>query len=182
MTCVLEKDIIDKTIDFHGHACPGLAIGIRVSELAMQEFNISATQSQGSSSMVCVAETDMCGVDAIQFLTNCTFGKGNLIHKDFGKSGFTFFDREQKKGFRALFLDVKKDGQDKEARTKFIMDADLNDLFKVEKITKAPVKPAKILQSIKCEKCNEMTMESRIRRYDNKFLCIPCFMESEQKI
>ncbi|MCP3899404.1 MAG: formylmethanofuran dehydrogenase, partial [Desulfobacteraceae bacterium] len=59
---------------------------------------------------------------------------------------------------------------------------DLDSLFKIEDITAPPVKPAKILQSIECEKCKEMTMESRIRRFDNKYLCIPCFMENEQKI
>jgi formylmethanofuran dehydrogenase subunit E len=89
MTCSLDKDLIEKTILFHGHNCPGLSIGIRVSEVAMKELNI-----QDATAPVCVTETDMCGVDAIQFLTGCTFGKGNLIHKDYGKNVFTFYDRE----------------------------------------------------------------------------------------
>ena len=44
----------------------------------------------------------MCGVDAIQFLTGCTFGKGNLIHKDYGKMVFSFYDRWKGTGFRML--------------------------------------------------------------------------------
>jgi formylmethanofuran dehydrogenase subunit E len=28
----------------------------------------------------------MCAVDAIRFLTGCTFGKGNLVHLDHGKN------------------------------------------------------------------------------------------------
>ena len=85
MSCSLEKELIEKTIEFHGHSCPGLTIGIRASELAMEKLDI-----QNAKNPVCVAETDMCGVDAIQFLTGCSFGKGNLIHKDYGKSAFTF--------------------------------------------------------------------------------------------
>lgn len=182
MGCKIDKNIIDKTIEFHGHSCPGLAIGIRASELAMQTFKMGDKRQPDAQPMVCVVETDMCAVDAIQFLTDCTFGKGNLIHKDFGKAGFTFFDREENKGLRALYIKESGPDTDRQAYLQEIMDADLEELFKVEKLSAPPVKPARILQSIKCEACNEMTMESRIRRFDNKYLCIPCFMENEQKV
>lgn len=184
MTCQLEPKLIEDTIAFHGHSCPGLAIGIRTAELALDKLNISP-----SSSVVCVVETDMCAVDGIQFLTGCTFGKGNLVHKDWGKPGFTFFDRDSGQGFRAVFQDdVVKDLPNpegmtgKEARTFHIMQADIRELFEVKEITQAPVKPARILTSISCEECQEKVMESRLRRFDGKDLCIPCFMEYEQKI
>ena len=77
-------ETIDRVIKFHGHSCPGLAIGIRVSELALERLG-----EPESGELIAVVETDMCGVDAIQFLTGCTFGKGNLIHKDHGKMAFT---------------------------------------------------------------------------------------------
>jgi formylmethanofuran dehydrogenase subunit E len=44
----------------------------------------------------------MCAVDAIQFLTGCTFGKGNLIHKDYGKNAFTFYRRSDGKAIRLV--------------------------------------------------------------------------------
>ena len=44
----------------------------------------------------------MCGVDAIQFLTDCTLGKGNFMHRDYGKMAFSFFDRKTGEGFRAV--------------------------------------------------------------------------------
>ena len=87
MSCTIEPREIEDTIAFHGHSCPGLAIGIRLVELARKQLDITET-----SNVVCVTETDMCGVDAIQFLTPCTYGKGNLVHRDYGKAGFTFFD------------------------------------------------------------------------------------------
>ena len=205
MKCTIDKETIEKTIAFHGHTCPGLAIGIRLSELAIQQLQIDKAKKP-----VCVAETDMCALDAVQFLTGCSFGKGNLVHKDYGKSGFTFFDREAEKGFRALFQEnfrsndpnrellgklmgkitagTATPGEEEQCKTlresaiTRIMEADLEELFSVEEVSTPPVRPAQILESIQCEACKEMTMESRIRRYGGRYLCIPCFMATEQKI
>ena len=182
VSCFFDQSRIKATIAFHGHFCPGLAIGIRAAELALKELNFTE-----ETPMVCVTETDMCGVDAIQFLTPCTFGKGNLVHRDYGKAGFTFFDRGREKGFRALFQDdvVPDDpgaADPKAARAAAIMAAPLGDLFKVKPVELPPVKPARILASMICAHCGEKVMESRIRRYGGENLCIPCFKEVEQKI
>ena len=177
MTCTLNKELIEKTIAFHGHSCPGLTIGIRASELAMEILDIHNVINP-----VCVVETDMCGVDAIQFLTGCSFGKGNLIHKDYGKSAFTFYDRDAKKGFRDVFNDFARGETDRSNRIEQLLEADLTDLFTMQQVTIPPVRPARILNSIPCDTCLEMTMESRIRLFDGKNLCIPCFKAVEQKI
>ena len=71
MSCALSPELIQKTTDFHGHWCPGLALGIRAAEWALNELG-----KAGDEEIVALVETDMCGVDAIQFLTGCTFGKG----------------------------------------------------------------------------------------------------------
>jgi formylmethanofuran dehydrogenase subunit E len=84
-------------MEFHGHWCPGLAIGIRAAEWALKEMGKSPDEE-----IVAVVETDMCGVDAIQYLTGCTFGKGNLIHKDYGKNAFTFYRRRDGKAVRLV--------------------------------------------------------------------------------
>jgi len=70
----ISPELIEQTINFHGHSCPGLAIGIRASELALSQLERASDEE-----IVAVVETDMCAVDAVQFLTGCTFGKGNLI-------------------------------------------------------------------------------------------------------
>ena len=178
MPCNLDKNRIEETIAFHGHNCPGLTIGIRAAELAMERLDLHNTPNS-----LCVTETDMCGVDAIQFLVGCSFGKGNLVHRDYGKSAFTFFNRDTGKGFRAVFRDMgRKDGVDKETRIRMLLDADLEDLFDIRDIAAPPVRPARIMNSIACDNCNEATMESRIRLFDGKKLCAPCFKDVEQKI
>lgn len=52
--------------------------------------------------VVAVVETDMCAVDAIQFLTGCTFDKSNLIFRDYGKNAFTFVRRSDNKAIRVM--------------------------------------------------------------------------------
>jgi formylmethanofuran dehydrogenase subunit E len=198
-----SAETIERVIDFHGHVCPGLTIGIRVSELAAARLGEPA-----AADLVAVAETDMCGIDAVQFLTGCTVGKGNLIHKDHGKMAFSFFDRRAGKGFRArlrpeaqervgaslgslmkkwaagtLTAEEKErcDRLREEAR-KYYMGAPLAELFDVEEIDAPAPRPARILDSLACERCGEMTMESRTRRFAGQTLCIPCFEAMEQKV
>ena len=203
MKCSIKEDLIDQTIAFHGHSCPGLSIGIRAAELALQRVGHAEDED-----LVAVVETDMCGVDAIQFLTGCTFGKGNLIHKDHGKMAFSFYDRGKHTGFRALLRpdfsgdlgselrnlmkkveDVTANEEDHARLQKLrgelqerYMTVDLEEMFVVTEPSLPVPKPARVLQSLQCEACGEMTMESRTRRFDGKTLCLSCFEKVEQKI
>jgi len=203
MSCEIPAELIEKTIAFHGHSCPGLTIGIRAAELAMRELG-----RPDDIEMVAVAETDMCGVDAIQFLTGCTFGKGNFLHRDLGKMAFSFYDRKTGKGVRALLRPEARDDMDgemgalatriakgtatkaerersEEMRTmqkKRFMQLALDDMFNIQQLTDGPPRPAAILESLVCDICGETVMESRTRRFAGKTTCIPCFTKVEQKI
>jgi len=202
MGCSVDKELIEKTIAFHGHSCPGLVIGVRAAELALKKLGYTEKKD-----LVAVVETDMCGVDAIQFLTGCTLGKGNLIHKDYGKMAFSFYDRSRNVGFRAVlrqdisgdvgseFRSLMKKVEDGTANEEQhnrlqklrselqerYMNADLEEMFVVTEPRLPVPKPARILSSLQCEACGEMTMESRTRRFGGKILCLPCFEKVEQK-
>jgi formylmethanofuran dehydrogenase subunit E len=203
MPCEIPTEQRDKTIEFHGHECPGLHIGIRAAELALRELGHSR-----DIDLVAVSETDMCGVDAIQCLTGCTYGKGNFIHRDLGKMAFSFYDRASGKGLRALLRPEARGAMDDEIgpltaktmdgsatdadRTRLgelrvllqqrFMDLSLEEMFEVTPLTLGAPRPAKILTSHACDQCGELTMESRTRRFAGQTLCIPCFAEVEQKI
>ncbi len=198
----ISDELIQQTIRFHGHSCPGLALGIRAAELALAKLDRASDEE-----IVAIVETDMCGVDAIQFLTGCTFGKGNLIHLDYGKNAFTFYRRSDGKGIRIVTKggtprdqggelsalrkkmlkgkltpeEQKKMKKDKAERTKRIMDADPQDLFEVKPAQGPIPRKARILQSLVCEACGEATMESRTRRFLDQTLCIPCFEAMEKR-
>lgn len=203
MTCTISDRELEGTIAFHGHSCPGLVIGIRAAEYARREFTGAAPED-----LVCVTETDMCGVDGIQYLTGCTFGKGNLIHRDYGKAAFSFYDRTSRRGIRLVLradarggkqpemaelmrrsregqLTSQEDERLAELRSglqKRLMSLPLEELFTLERLTSTPPRGARVLQSLVCESCGEETMESRTRRFAGKTLCLPCFEQVEQKI
>ena len=203
MSCQFEQHLIEETIRFHGHSCPGLAIGIRAAEAALKEM-----AGVEKTDLVCVTETDMCGVDGIQFLTGCTYGKGNLLHRDYGKMAFSFYNRKNGKGVRLVFrpearneLDgempalMQKSAQGtvspKEQETlqklrqnmqERLMTLPLEEVFTVQQLDKRPPRPPRIMESIACQDCGEKTMESRTRRFAGRTLCIPCFEKVEQKI
>jgi formylmethanofuran dehydrogenase subunit E len=187
---------IQKVIDFHGHMCPGLAIGIRVAEIALREIGSHAQDEE----IVAVVETDMCGVDAIQVLTGCTFGKGNLIFKDYGKKAFSFYRPSDGKGLRIVSLpkllsapNPERDelmvrlqnntiGQKERGRfeelqillTEKILEAPLEDLFEIKDAPSLLPAPARIHHSIVCQVCGEEVMATRVQQVEGKRLCIPC--------
>ncbi|ABB38422.1 formylmethanofuran dehydrogenase subunit E region [Oleidesulfovibrio alaskensis G20] len=202
MTCGFSTELLERVEAFHGHRCPGLAIGVRAAELALNTLG-----SGQDVDMVSVVETDMCGVDAIQFITGCTLGKGNLIHRDYGKMAFCFYDRTSGRGIRAVLrpeargagavrmaelmkmraqaeltsemqaeLSALRDAQEKQFYT-----LPLEEMFSVSGWDMAP-RPAAVLASLECAECGEHVMESRTRRFGGRTLCIPCFMDVEQKI
>ncbi len=60
----MEESMIENAILFHGHKCPGLAAGIRISEVVLRELGKPARDEE----MVAIVENSSCGVDAIQYL------------------------------------------------------------------------------------------------------------------
>ena len=62
----------DEIVRFHGHECPGLAIGYRMATAAMETLDSFRAEDE---ELVAIVENDACGVDALQCVTGCTFGK-----------------------------------------------------------------------------------------------------------
>lgn len=186
----------DDIIDFHGHSCPGLAIGYRVSVRALKELGDRAEDEE----IVAIVENSSCAVDAVQVMTGCTFGKGNLIFKDYGKQVYTFIRRPSGKSVR-IAINIKKQPESSEekkawekyskgdrsgkvlkvihdrkaAKRKYILEANDKDILSVARGKAALPSEAHIYKSLTCEVCNEQMMEPRARIKDGKTVCLPCF-------
>src|SRR5512137_1847885 len=93
----MEEDF-KEAAKFHGHICPGLAMGYRVARYAKEHYPRSKDEE-----LVCIAENKSCSVDAVQSLLGCTAGKGNLIFVDNGKQVFTIYSRDQDRAMRIYF-------------------------------------------------------------------------------
>ena len=198
---ILPDAHLQRCLDFHGHLCPGLAIGYRAAEAALERLNEGRAEDE---ELVAILETDACGADAVQVLTSCTFGKGNLFHRDYGKQVYTFASRRSGKGLRIalkagafqlsprhaeLIEKIRNDTATEQERAEFqdlhrgksyeMLEIDLDDLFSIEPVTIDIPEKARIEPSILCARCGEPTMGGKLVKVGERLLCKPC-MEQEQ--
>ena len=160
----------EEVVTFHGHACPGLALGYRAAAAAMRELKAGRPEDE---QLVAVVENDSCAADAIQYVTGCTFGKGNLVFRDYGKHVYTFFNRESARAVR-ISIRYQGDEPDREARTRKILEAAEDQVLTIQPIGGPAPEPARIFRSVRCARCGEMVMETRARLREGEIVCIPC--------
>ena len=162
-----------KAKEFHGHECPGLAIGVKVCEAAREKMGISAAFDE---ELVCITESDACSVDAVQVLTSCTLGKGNLIYKATGKQAFTFIDRNTGKAMR-FYLKARNDGRERKEYQQYLLNAPVDELFDCKEVQIVLPEQARIFSSVICEICGESASEHKIRLQGGKQVCLACCNE-----
>lgn len=97
-----KKALWEQCVEFHGHVCGGLTIGYKASLYAMELLRLNFSQDE---EVVCIAENDACGVDAVQVVLGCSVGKGNLLFHIRGKQAFSFFNRKTGKSVRLVLKD-----------------------------------------------------------------------------
>ncbi len=179
-------EALKQCVAFHGHLCPGLVIGYCAATLAMRE--LSATRA-GDEELIAIVENDTCAVDAIQVLTGCTFGKGNLYFHDYGKMVFTFATRTNGRSVRLCLRPISPPGvgtaskqQRRRHNIEFMLKHDPSELFEVrnDPLVDLP-SAARIAESLPCDRCGEMVMSARLRRREDKNLCIPCDQDAQRK-
>ena len=167
------KYLMEKAVNFHGHACSGVALGVLVSKYILEHGNDFSVDEE----LVGVVENDNCSVDALQALLGITFGKGNLIHLDYGKNNYTFFNRTNKKAIK-LTLKSRDFGEkqlSKDERIESILSSNPEDIFTIQKEYFSPPQKAQIHKSIICDNCGEPTMSTRIKEYSKNNYCYPCY-------
>lgn len=185
-------DDFKEAVKFHGHICPGLAIGYRVAKYAKEHYPRSEDEE-----LVAIAENKSCSVDAIQALLGCTFGKGNLVCNDFGKQVFTIYSREKGKALRIYFKGEVLEGMDRlrqkaaegtlsteekrnleamrEKLIQKILRAPDDELLSVTEVSIPAPEKARVYPSLKCQQCGEAFMEIMGRTAGGKVVCQECY-------
>ena len=185
-------DDFQKAAEFHGHTCPGLAMGYRVAKYVKEHYPRAKDEE-----LVCIAENKSCSVDAIQSLLGCTAGKGNLILKDNGKQVFTVYSRDKNKALRIYFKgnvfkrmdelrqkmalgelrpEEKKEMEGLRSRViEDILNAKDEGLLSVREVDIPVPEKARIYPSLKCQECGEAFMEILGRTAGGKVLCKDCY-------
>ena len=178
-------DDLRQCVAFHGHLCPGVVIGYCAAKLGMRE--LCATRA-GDEELIAIVENDTCAVDAIQVLTGCTFGKGNLYFRDYGKMVFLFATRSNGRSVRLRLLPVNPPAingvpEDQRCRrqVEFMLAHDPSEFFETWNDTLASLpSAARIRESLPCDNCGEMVMSTRLRRRGDRNVCIPCDKNNQE--
>ena len=186
-----------EVVKFHGHVCPGLALGFRAAELAVAKLDLTRSEDE---ELVAIVENNSCAVDAIQMMTGCTFGKGNLIFRDYGKQVYTFVKRSEGSSLRIAvcwqppaedektidswqsylagnrspeILEMVR--QSKARKAGAVLSASFDELFSLgPRLEPLPPK-AQIYPTVICDDCGEKVMAPKASKGpDGKFRCIPC--------
>lgn len=166
-----NKELWERCVAFHGHACGGLAVGYQASLYAMELLGVSGRAQD--EELVCVTENDACGVDAVQAVLGCTVGKGNLIFRMTGKQAFNFFDRQSGKGVRLLLRATP--GLSRQERESWLMHGDFHEMFDVGPARAVLPEKARIFKTCTCAKCGERMAESHAHLQNGEIVCDDCF-------
>lgn len=162
----------EESVAFHGHACPGLAIGVRAAHAVLED---TAFGYPGYGKLFCVTENDSCGVDAVQCLLGCSIGKGNLVYRGTGKHAFSFFNRENGKSIRFYLIAGKADGIDRAAWQNILLTAPFEQVFTRSTPHYAAPEEAHLFVTVQCEICGEGAPEHKMRLQEGKKVCLDCY-------
>jgi len=193
---LVEQEDFKRCAQFHGHICPGLAIGYRAAKAGLQWIQENRSMDE---EIVAIVETDACGADAVQVLSGCTFGKGNLIYRDYGKNVFSFVSRNSGRGVRvalragamepdprqqALMKRMRSEKATAQEREEFwklhreraarVLEGPIQELFSVREVT-IPLPPKAVIEKSRtCNQCGEPTMPSKMKQVNGQYLCQDC--------
>lgn len=182
-------------VAFHGHMCPGLAVGARAVSIGLRELG-----TVPPNTIRVLAETAMCSVDAIQHLSGCTLGNGDMVFRDHGKNAFTFMSPSDGRSVRVMARPdalppdpvhaqlrercdkgVATDAERARynelhlARAQMILDLPEGQLFSVVTNNDAPAIPSdRTQEAAPCSRCGDTVMRTRCVDTDDGVSCIPC--------
>ncbi|MDV0447073.1 hypothetical protein MsAg5_09470 [Methanosarcinaceae archaeon Ag5] len=185
----------DDAIAFHGHSCPGLAIGYQAALYAKELLNLEYSEDED---VVVITETDSCTVDSIQTVLGCTAGKGNLFVNNWGKNAFTFYNRKTGKAVRLMMSpdviqnpeadavrqkvmsgtatpeDMKRHKELSAQRVQNILTTAPSQIFEVKEPQIPVPEKAKIFSNIICSVCQESVGVARCIEKDGQTVCQFC--------
>jgi formylmethanofuran dehydrogenase subunit E len=195
---MLDKELLESAIIFHGHKCPAMPLGIRAGLAAMKKLGVEKAKNK---EVFCLVETGFnhaaaCFVDGVQIATGCTYGKGNIEKLGYSKNSLTLIDVKrkkavrvylnpefQKKGMSSEFFQLRSQGTEPQDVPAEITDPIVEKMleppdeaiFKVSEVFDYDFKGKKgTFEWYQCEGCGEIVFSNGIRVKDEKKLCIPC--------
>ena len=193
------KDFLNVALEFHGHKCPAMPMGLRAGMAAMKALGVERAKDK---ELVVESETGEghaagCFLDGVMVATGATYGKGNIKKLFYSKMAFTLTEAKSGKGIRVSlkseffekalqspFVQERKKGvppQDISPEiTNPLVERILNlpesEFLNISKVFQTEVKKGSPNFEVKrCSKCGEAVFTDKLKKTpDGKLLCIPC--------
>ncbi|MDD4169832.1 MAG: FmdE family protein [Desulfotomaculaceae bacterium] len=169
-------------LDYHGHICSGIVLGIRMSRLALERLKIDNPLEYRD--LIVYVEVDRCLSDAIYAVTGCTLGKRRMKWVDHGKMAATFYDLATKQGVRVAVRasDFPPPGKDAVSFWNNLSDEEVFTVQRVSLDIPPEDLPGPPLRKAKCGNCGEHIMDGREKEVDGRVLCRACAGAAYYKI
>ncbi|MPN42808.1 hypothetical protein SDC9_190366 [bioreactor metagenome] len=114
----------EEAVRFHGHECPGLAIGVKACEAIISKMNIKPKKDE----IICITENDTCPLDGIKYVFGCDYDKKNLFYKESEELAFNIFNVNNNDSLRIIYKG-KNNADSKDEYIKYILNEDIDKLF-----------------------------------------------------
>jgi formylmethanofuran dehydrogenase subunit E len=208
---MVSQGLVEKAKEFHGHICPFVVLGLRASEIALERLGLARAGEKETigEEILAIVECNNCFTDGVQVATGCTLGNNSLIYLDTGKNAVTIVRRGDWRGVR-VYVDseklekyfkkeatnlfekvvIKREGTPKDSEKLSRLWAEIGrnmmnipeSEFKIEELKVKEIEKAPIFESVKCEKCGELAMKTRIEYVKGKAVCSGCLGKSNALI
>ena len=120
-----DKELWEKVTEYHGHKCPGIAMGFKMCEAAILEMDANPSEDE----VVCISENKTCPVDAVRFIFGCTEDNQKLEIRPSDDLAFSFFNKTNGEKLKVQLKELNKDKKmDKNEFMDYILNANAFDL------------------------------------------------------
>jgi len=198
------KEFLDVALEFHGHKCPAMPMGLRAGIAAMKTLGVQRAKDK---ELVVESETGEghaagCFLDGVMVATGATYGKGNVKKLFYNKMAFTLIDAGSgrairvslkpeffEKALQSPFVQKRKEGvlpQDIPAevtnpQVERILSLPESEFLTTSQVFQREVKKGATSFEVKrCSQCGEATFTNKITQTsDGRLLCVPC--ENKEK-
>jgi len=192
------KEMFAKGMEFHGHKCPAMPLGLRSALAAMRVLGVQHAQDK---ELHVVSETGKghaagCFLDGIMVATGCTYGKSNIEKRYYNKMAFTLIDVAAQKAVRGSlkpdffaqtlqspFVVQRKAGVPPQDIAPEIAGPLVDRVLSMPEdafLVIGPVQPYPferkkgVFEAQPCTRCGELTFVDKLVETDTGPVCVPC--------
>ena len=200
------KDFLEVALEFHGHKCPAMPMGLRAGLAAMKTLGVERAKDK---ELVVESETGEghaagCFLDGVMVATGATYGKGNIKKLFYNKMAFTLIDAGTRRAVRVSlkpeffekalqspFVQKRKEGvlpqdipaQITDPQVERILGLCESEFLAASEVFQRDVKKGATSFEVKrCSECSEATFTNKLTKApDGRLLCVPC-EEKESRV